>query len=66
MKAEISFHQQQNVQEEEEIRVGPPPGDDQARPPEDPHPQDQGWQQEVQGAQVRSNVVTLLVYLLFK
>merc|ERR1712226_1657431 len=37
--------------EEEEVRVGPPPGDDQARPPEDPHPQDQGWQQEVQGTQ---------------
>merc|ERR1712012_71536 len=39
--------------EEEKVRVGPPPGDDQARPPEDPHPQDQGWQQEVQGAQAR-------------
>merc|ERR1712107_855860 len=39
--------------EEEEVWVGPPPGDDQARPPEDPHPQNQGWQQEVQGAQAR-------------
>merc|ERR1712203_730065 len=48
-------HRRQEMphQEEEEVRVGPPPGDDQARPPEDPHPQDQGWQQEVQGAQAR-------------
>merc|ERR1712192_248794 len=35
--------------EEEEVRIGPPRCDDQAGSPEDSHPQDQGWQQEVQG-----------------
>merc|ERR1711971_656470 len=46
-------HRRQEMphQEEEEVRVGPPRCDDQTGSPEDSHPQDQGWQQEVQGTQ---------------